>query len=630
MSQVIEGGGLGTWIWDIEANTVSVNNRYAAILGYTLEELAPYDFESWVRLLHPDDVPAAKVQLDKCLKGRIQNYECETRMHHKQGDWIWALGSGRIMQWGEDGEPKTMFGTLLDIAKIKEVEEKLSVSERELQSAQKIANIGNWSLDLVTDKVRWSSQLFQMFALDPEDGPPPFPEHQKMFPADSWEELSAAITHTQETGVPYELEVEFLRKDESTGWMWVRGEAVEDEERRIVGLRGVVQDVTQRRLMETRMQEVQRLDAVGQLAGGIAHDFNNLLQGIMGYTDLCCEMVGKDHPVREYLDVILKEAKRSAGIVRQLLAFSRKQTISPRVLDLNDIVESMFKMLRRLIGEDIDLVWRPGKNLKPIEIDPGQMDQILANLCVNARDAIGGVGSITIETAKIMLDSAYCASRADIMPGEFLVLGVTDDGCGMSEETKSSIFDPFFTTKAEGEGTGLGLATVYGIVKQNKGSIEVYSVPGEGSAFRIYLPCSQKSAEIEEENDSEKMRVGGDEIILLVEDEQSIRDVSTQILKSLGYTVLTADAPAEALKIMAQRSGGVDLLITDVVMPGMNGKQLAEELSAKQPGLKVLFVSGYTADVIADRGVLHEGVTFLSKPFTVDELARTIREIFNE
>jgi CheY-like chemotaxis protein len=369
------------------------------------------------------------------------------------------------------------------------------------------------------------------------------------------------------------------------------------------------------------------MEAVGRLAGGVAHDFNNLLMGIMGYADLCRDKLEPGHPVRKWLDELTRDAERSAEITRQLLAFARKQTIAPKVLDLNDAVAGMLKLLRRLIGEDINLVWRPGAGLRSVRLDPSQVDQILANLCVNARDAIAGVGEITLETSNTMVDADYCARRPEAIPGAYVCLAVSDDGCGMDKETLAQVFEPFFTTKGLGKGTGLGLATVYGIVKQNNGFIYATSDPGKGTTFRIYLPqVAAATAPAAVAGVAEVPR-GRGETVLVVEDERSLRVTCSLFLEALGYKVLAAETPGEALKLTEQHPGDIHVMLTDVVMPGMDGRQLTERISAIKPGVQVVFMSGYTSDVIAQRGVLDEGVQFLSKPFTRDDLARKMREV---
>ncbi len=381
--------------------------------------------------------------------------------------------------------------------------------------------------------------------------------------------------------------------------------------------------------LEAQLRQAQKMEAVGRLAGGVAHDFNNLLTGIMGYAELCRQQVGRDHPISEWLDEIVHEALRSAEITRQLLAFARKQTIVPKVLDINDVVAGMLKLLRRLMGEDIELAWHPGARLWPVKLDPSQMDQILANLCVNARDALAGTGSITLTSENIVIDKAYCAERAEAAPGDYVLLTVSDDGCGMSPETMAQIFEPFFSTKGVGHGTGLGLATVYGIVKQNHGFINVYSELGKGATFRIYLPRVMDEVVPAVVSAVPEVPQGHGETILLVEDERSLRVMATHFLNSLGYAVLVAESPAAALELSEAHAGEITLLLTDVVLPGMDGRQLAKHMLTRRPAIKVLFTSGYPADVIAQRGVLEQNTAFLAKPFQRADLARKVREVLD-
>ncbi|MEW6667422.1 MAG: response regulator [Thermodesulfobacteriota bacterium] len=382
----------------------------------------------------------------------------------------------------------------------------------------------------------------------------------------------------------------------------------------------------ERAALEAQFRQAQKMEAVGRLAGGVAHDFNNMLGVIIGHSEMSLLEIGESHPLREGLQEILRAARRSADLTRQLLAFARRQTVNPVVLDLNDAITAMLKMLRRLIGEDIDLVWVQGHELWPVKIDPSQIDQILANLVVNARDAISQAGKVTIETNKTRIDQAYCAGHAGFIPGEYVLLAVSDNGSGMSKDVLEHIFEPFFTTKTPGQGTGLGLSTVYGIVKQNEGFINVYSEPGEGTTFKIYLPRLRADT-IETPKEPETRTVtGGRETVLMVEDEASVLLVGKAMLESLGYTVLAAGTPVEAIRLAETHSRELHLLLTDVVMPEMNGKELAERITSHKPGLKCLFMSGYTANVIAHHSRLDRGVRFIQKPFSREDLARKVRE----
>ncbi|MFZ4396955.1 MAG: ATP-binding protein [Kiritimatiellia bacterium] len=380
---------------------------------------------------------------------------------------------------------------------------------------------------------------------------------------------------------------------------------------------------------EMQLQQAQKMETVGLFAGGIAHNFNNLLMGIMGYADLCRQDLSAEHHIRGHLDEIVKLSERSAVLIRQLLTFARKQIIAPRVLDLNDTVTSIHGMLQQLIGSDIHIDWKPCADLRPVKFDQSQIDHILINLCANARDAIAGVGKIVIETSNCSLDQAYCDNHAGTIPGEYVLLTISDTGCGMSKEVLAKIFEPFFTTKDIGKGTGLGLATVYGIVRQNNGYIDVYSAPGKGTTFKIYLSLFVGEAEKTTVARATEVPSGRGETILLVEDEASLRILCTQFLISLGYKVLPAENPAEAIDLFARNKDAIQLLLTDMIMPGMNGRDLAEQLTAGNPYIKVLYMSGYAVDVIAERGLLNEGMSFIQKPVSRIDMAHKVREVLD-
>ncbi len=382
---------------------------------------------------------------------------------------------------------------------------------------------------------------------------------------------------------------------------------------------------TEREKLQAQLSQAQKMESIGRLAGGVAHDFNNMLSVILGHTEMVMEQVDTRQPLFADLLEIEKAARRSADLTRQLLAFARRQTIAPTLLNLNDTVGGMLKLLGRLIGEDIDLAWLPGEDLWAVKMDPSQVDQMLANLCVNARDAIVGVGKVTIELGNIAFDETHCTDHPGFVPGEYVMLAVSDNGCGMDKETQHRIFEPFFTTKVLGKGTGLGLATVYGIVKQNEGFINVYSEPGRGTTFRIYLPRHLRTDENVSKEILAVLDTLGQETILLVEDEESILTMTTRMLERMGYVVLAASSPKEALRLADIYDGEIHLLMTDVVMPEMNGRELTKNLLSFYPNLRILFMSGYTANVIAHHGVLDEDVSFIQKPFSSKDLAIRLR-----
>lgn len=433
-----------------------------------------------------------------------------------------------------------------------------------------------------------------------------------------WETISAGETwagrlvNKRKDGILYTAEMTISPIHDATG--------------RIVNYVAVQRDITEQLRLAAQFQQSQKMEAVGLLAGGVAHDYNNMLCVIIGYTELAMEKVEPEQPLYGDLEEILKAAMRSSDITRQLLAFARKQTIAPLVLDLNENVGSMLKMLRRLIGEDIDLDWRPDSEPCMINMDPMQVGQILANLCVNAKDAIADIGKVIIESGKTVLDEEYCSHHDGFVPGDYVLLTVSDDGCGMEKEVLRQIFDPFFTSKGVGQGTGLGLSTVYGIVKQNDGFINVYSEPGRGSTFRIYLPRHMSGPNDIEQEENDVLPTANAGTVLVVEDEPALLAMSQIMLERLGYHVLSAGTPGAAIELAEKHAGEIQLLITDVVMPEMNGRDLAARLQALYPGMRILFMSGYTPNMIIHRNVLDEGMNFLQKPFSMKELALKVRD----
>jgi PAS domain S-box-containing protein len=435
----------------------------------------------------------------------------------------------------------------------------------------------------------------------------------------------------------YLQEIELPCKDGSTVWTEVVASFGLHPESGRVEIRGVSRDISERKRAEAeravlvaQLQQAQKIESVGRLAGGVAHDFNNMLGVILGYAEAALEQLSPSHPIHDDLEEIRKAATRSADLTRQLLTFARKQPIAPKVLDVNAALTGMMKMLRRLIGENIGLEWRPDPGVWPIHADPSQIDQMLANLCVNARDAIAGVGTLRIETGNCHLDDAICAAHEGARAGDYVRIGVRDDGCGMSEDVRAHLFEPFFTTKGVGRGTGLGLATVYGIVKQNRGVIDVQSEPGAGTTMTIYLPRHVVDSAQARRSEPAAPVERGKETVLVVEDEPAILKLTTRMLEKLGYRVLTATTPGEAIRRARGHAGEIHLVFTDVIMPEMNGRELVKQLLSYHPGLKRLFMSGYTADVIAHQGVLVEGVNFLQKPFSREQLAAKVREALDD
>ncbi len=457
-------------------------------------------------------------------------------------------------------------------------------------------------------------------------------------------ETSPAVYHdlwqTIKAGGDWHGEFHNRKKDGRLFWERATISPILNETGEITNFLAIKEDITIQKSLEEQLAQSQKLETVGRLAGGVAHDFNNMLGVILGSTELALDQVKAGDPLRIDLEEIRDAARRSAGLTRQLLAFARKQIANPQVLELNDTIESMLSMLQRLLGENISLVWRPGSGLWPVKVDPSQIDQILANLTVNARDALSRDGVLTVETANVVLDETYCRNTPECnpgahcqdnpesCPGEYVLLTVSDTGAGMDHDTLAHVFEPFYTTKELGRGTGLGLSTIYGIVKQNHGHIVADSEAGVGTTFRIYLPRAAATATTikPQAPPDQQEPVPGDETVLLVEDESAILQLGERILRQSGYTVLTAGRSEDALALVAAHPGPLHLLITDIVMPGMNGKELAKELLVIRPGIKILLMSGYTADVIACHGVLEPDLPFIEKPFSKQDLLLKVRQ----
>jgi PAS domain S-box-containing protein len=406
-------------------------------------------------------------------------------------------------------------------------------------------------------------------------------------------------------------------------------QALRDPEGQTIGVIGVALDITDRKQLADQLRQSQKMQAVGQLAGGVAHDFNNLLMVVKGHAELLLGRIPSSSPLRHSVEQMDKAADRAASLTRQLLAFSRMQVLQPRVVDLNEVVGGMTKMFSRVIGENIEMAFLPGSNLGRVKADPGQIEQVLLNLVVNARDAMPEGGRVTIETSNVELDREYSAKHHDMQPGPWVMLTVSDTGCGMEAETQSRIFEPFFTTKAQGKGTGLGLATVYGVVKQSNGFIYVYSEVGHGTTFKIYLPEVTADVDSDVSDKPAAPPPRGSETILFVEDEESVRELVRDYLRGTGYRVLEAVDGVQALKVAAAHKGTIEILVTDVVMPRLSGRELASRITAQRPRVKVLYISGYTDDTIFRHGVLEGGVAYLQKPFNLKAIAQKIREVLD-
>ncbi|MDA3873165.1 MAG: PAS domain-containing protein [Kiritimatiellae bacterium] len=617
------------WVTRPDGWCTYINQQWVEYTGLTLEESLGL---GWNAPFHPDD----QQRVWDVWQYAIQNsgtYTLECRLRRFDGGYRWWLIRG-VPLLNKHGEILKWFGTCTDIEEFKQATLALEESEKVLMEAQSIAQLGNYVLDITSDRWKSSVVMDEIFGIDTGY------DHT----TEGW----LALIHPDDRAMmsdylknevignrkPFNKEYRIIRQnDRAERWIQGMGRLELDGADAPVKLVGTIQDntefrqaETERLHLQTQLKQSQKLDSVGRLAGGVAHDFNNMLQVILGYTELVLKDVVPSDPSFDNLVQIQHAAERSGALTRQLLAFARQQPITPKVLNLNDEISDMLKMLRRLIREEVEILWRPGTDLNLVKLDPIQIDQILVNLCVNAQDAVTDNGRISIETGNVSIDETYCAGHTEALPGPYVVLTVSDNGCGIDKGIIENIFEPFFTTKKTGKGTGLGLATVYGIVKQNKGFMYVYSEVGQGTVFKIHLPQTAPVPEGIVENTASSLPNAHGVTILLVEDESSLRSVYNLFLRSLGYTVLTAETPAEALKLFSQQPEDIQLLLTDVVMPGMNGMQLSKEIHAVNPAVKVLFMSGYSADIIADHGVLDQDVAFIPKPFSCSEMAQKLQE----
>jgi two-component system, cell cycle sensor histidine kinase and response regulator CckA len=529
----------------------------------------------------------------------------------------------------EDGSISGALATVADITERKRAEEALRRSEASLAHAQRIARLGNWDLDLVRNELRWSEQIYPIFGFVPgqvDDLSTAF--WSSVHPADR-EAVREAVRATRQHARPYDVEHRIVRPDGSERIVREQAEVLLNEAGSPVWMIGTVQDVTERRHLEEQLRQSQKMEAVGRLAGGVAHDFNNMLAVINGYSDLLLSTTAPSADSRVHLEQIRLAGERAARLTRQLLAFSRKQILAPRVLNLGEVVAGMDQLLRRLIGEDILVTTSCQAGLGQVKADPGQVEQVVMNLAVNARDAMPHGGHLPIETRNVRFGEHDPSLPAGVDPGRYVLLAVRDTGLGMDPETLSHIFEPFFTTKGVGEGTGLGLATVHGIVQQSGGHVLVESQAGKGTTFRIYLPRCDEAAEEAATEEAPAAPHRGSETVLLVEDEPLVRKLVQDVLRMSGYEVLVAASSQHALELCAQHSAPIDLLLTDVVMPHHDGPDLAGRIRALRPETRVLFMSGYMDDLVVRHGGLPAGSAFIEKPFKPSMLAQKIREVLS-
>jgi PAS domain S-box-containing protein len=533
------------------------------------------------------------------------------------------------------GQVKAVQAVVRDISSLKQAEQALHKSEERLRQVVRVSYIGIFDHDHLTDIIYWSRQQRTIYGWGPDE-PVTLPAFLECVYPEDRERIGVAVgrAHDPAGDGLFDVEHRIIRRDGAIRWLTTRSQTFFDGEgdaRHAVRTVGAVQDITERKQLEAQFRQSQKMEAIGQLAGGIAHDFNNILTAIMGYSELLLQLHPDERdPERKDIEQIKQAGERATSLTRQLLAFSRQQILQPQVLNLNGVVADMSKMLRRLIGEDIDLVTLLDEELGRVKADPGQIERVILNLAVNARDAMPRGGKLTIETVNVDLDEEYARRYVEVEPGPYVMLAVSDTGVGMDAETRSRLFEPFYTTKEQGKGTGLGLATVHGIINQSGGRIWVYSEPDQGTTFKMYLPRTEEAVELVDQDHASARSLQGSETILLVEDEDMVRELARHVLTQHGYIVLAARHGEEALQFGERHAEPIHLLLTDVIMPrGMSGRQLAERLASLRPEIRVLYMSGYTDDAIVHHGVLESGTNFLQKPFATDALAAKVRRVLD-
>jgi PAS domain S-box-containing protein len=651
----LAGTRAGMWDWYVQTGRLVVDEGWTRMLGYSPTDLVPITIATWESLCHPEDFRKASDLLEECFRHGRPHYECELRMRRKSGEWTWVLDRGQVVEWDETGRPVRMTGAHLDISGRKEAERRLDQRQRDYRALAETLALERGTVDAIIERLpvgvaisdaRGTFLVMNSVALalhgfrSPEEmlrsteefgaGWTLYDRDGRALAAEEWPAARALAGEYVR-----EMEVQVERIDGGRRFCRYNVAPVLDAHGAVALIVYLIQDITNSRQAEVALQEsherlrqAQKMEAVGQLAGGVAHDFNNLLLLVLGSATLADATLGERHPAREHVAEITKAGERAATLVNQLLAFSRRQVMQPERLDLNELVAGFLKLLKRVIGEHIRLGFVPDGSAA-VDADRGMLEQVLLNLCVNARDAIGAGGTLTIATGRALLDEAACTDFPSASPGPHAWLSVTDTGSGMDAETLSRVFEPFFSTKPPGQGTGLGLATVYGIVSQHSGLIRAQSEPGKGTTFTVYLPESSGRAALETPAPA-PAPAGSGETILVAEDSDPVRSLVARILTDAGYTVVEAANGTDAIAAWHAAGRKVDLLLLDVVMPDVSGREVHERIARESPDVPVVFTSGYTAEVVHGAFKLPEDVRLLRKPFKRDQLLRVVREALDQ
>jgi PAS domain S-box-containing protein len=604
---------------DLEGRVVFTNRRGEELTGYTEAEYRNRPIASF---LTPEGAAEAGARINAAKSGQAVDPFFETELVRRDGSKIWVEANVANVQ--KDGQLMGRLAVVRDISSRRRAEAALRETSQTLRTLIEASPVAIMSLNLAGRVTLWNRAAERMFGWsDREVLGQPLPT----VPEDKRTEFAAAVARNRR-GEATIYETQRKRKDGSLVNVLTSTAAILDTEGRVAATMAIIVDVTEQKQLEEQLRQAVKMEGIGRLAGGITHDFNNLLTVIAGRIYLLMSQLPAGHAMREDLQLIEQTGERAAALTKQLLAFSRKQILAPVVLDLNDVLTSMKQLLERVLGEDIDLIIDLEPPLGRVLADESQLEQVILNLAVNARDAMPDGGQLVLETSNVEVDDTYLRPHVELRRGSYVALAVTDSGIGMPAETLARIFEPFFTTKEAGRGTGLGLATAYGIVKQSNGHITVYSEPGHGTTFRVYLPKAEDN--VAATVAVETSTPSGTETVLLVEDDLDLRTLAHAILKQQGYSVLEAEDAAAAIRIADQYPGCIHLLITDVVMPKMNGPTMARAIREHRPDAKLLYMSGYTDEAIVRHGVLEPGTPFLQKPFTPGTLARKIRQVLDQ
>ncbi len=609
----LEGARFGTFDWDLSTGGIIWDERHAELFGLPLAEFNG-SYAAFAGRIHPDDLPGVDAAVERARAERAI-YHAEFRVRAADGQWRWIAGSGRFTYHPETGEPVRMGGVVQDIDERKRTEADLA-----LRSAAIEKSLNGFDIVDADGRFRYANQAYlDMWGYDDLDDLMRTTPVQHCADPRTPTRIIAALEAEGEVS----LEFTARRKDGSTFEVWMVAQRILDEDGRPLYL-GTSIDISERRDLEAQLLQAQKMEAVGQLAGGVAHDFNNLLQVINGHAEMALEGLAAGHPAQASVREVLGAGERSARLVAQLLAFSRRQVIAPEDLDLNDVVSGALDLIRRSLGERIQIQWLPGHQLGNVRADRIQVEQVIMNLCLNGRDAMPAGGELVIETENVSFDAEYCRHHAWARPGRYVLLSVTDTGTGMPPEVVERIWDPFFTTKEPGKGTGLGLSTVYGIVRQHDGLVHVYSEPERGTTLEVYLPQVERSASAVGSKVKAAAR-GGEETILVAEDNLNVRELMRVVLERAGYRVLAASGGREALELLETEGDGVDLAILDVVMPDLGGRDVHDRARDRWPAMRFLFASGYSLDGVHTDFVLEKDIALIQKPFAAADLLAAVR-----